>query len=590
MRDFHIFIFHFHPKERAVKEDTPGSAIDCTMRSGEDLATEQGIRAIRSELLDAVYGELDCQHTQEGLKEQTGEFEQETALSCCEDIENRFDSHDQRHPKRQESDATKQTEASSSGSSKQEENAYRLPVQHLKELLKTTESKEGKKEDDEGDEEDDSSNSDSEKSDFCSELSFNRPVYSLAPVVRTDSDGRIVVERSKYVTEQGGENKSQGGESKTRVGKVYTKLFGDEYSEREGNLVIAAGGLLAFNSGYVNGACLSGLLTITGETQSVAGFTGAYTNSALALASGDAAFFGFQVSMILSFILGSCISGILTPDAKPYQIEPSYGPTFLVGGVFLTIASVLAALDDQHIFFFFAAAANGIQNGMTSIYSANLIRSTHLTGTSTDIGLFIGQLIRGNKKNKFKLFVLIFLATSFWLGGLVSLFATSYFAHFSLLFNAGLFILIGVALVYFLVAELSVSVRDVICGNWTWKTVVAELEDTIRNAIQLSSSRHLHPLHHARFFDSLQYVKDGDYLDADGLHRVLADAGIDASVKDVKSLIMAADMDGDGKISKEEWMKVFTSNGTVDRVSLSQVSSRFLGVDFNLEDSDRTAP
>ena len=79
-------------------------------------------------------------------------------------------------------------------------------------------------------------------------------------------------------------------------------------------------------------------------------------------------------------------------------------------------------------------------------------------------------------------------------------------------------------------------------------------------------------------------------MDADGLHRVLADAGIDVSVKDVKSLILAADMDGDGKISKEEWMKVFTSNGTVDRDSLSQVSSRFLSFYFNLEDSDRTAP
>ena len=30
------------------------------------------------------------------------------------------------------------------------------------------------------------------------------------------------------------------------------------------------------------------------------------------------------------------------------------------------------------------AMANGIQNGVSSAYSANLIRSTHLTGTSTD--------------------------------------------------------------------------------------------------------------------------------------------------------------------------------------------------------------
>ena len=49
--------------------------------------------------------------------------------------------------------------------------------------------------------------------------------------------------------------------------------------------------------------------------------------------------------------------------------------------------------------FYFAAVANGIQNGVTSTYSANLIRTSHLTGTSTDIGLIFGQMLRGNWKN-----------------------------------------------------------------------------------------------------------------------------------------------------------------------------------------------
>ena len=71
----------------------------------------------------------------------------------------------------------------------------------------------------------------------------------------------------------------------------------------------------------------------------------------------------------------------------------------------LIISSTLAALEieeDQFIFYL-ASFANGIQNGISSIYSEKLIRSTGLTGTLTDIGIFLGQHLRGNRKNTWKL-------------------------------------------------------------------------------------------------------------------------------------------------------------------------------------------
>ena len=94
--------------------------------------------------------------------------------------------------------------------------------------------------------------------------------------------------------------------------------------------------------------------------------------------------------------------------------------------------------------FYFAAMANGIQNGMTSMYSANLIRTTHLTGTSTDIGLIIGQMLRGNWKNYWKFKVLVGLATFFWLGGFISFYSASWLMSWSLWFSAALFLMIGV--------------------------------------------------------------------------------------------------------------------------------------------------
>ena len=52
--------------------------------------------------------------------------------------------------------------------------------------------------------------------------------------------------------------------------------------------------------------------------------------------------------------------------------------------------------------------------------SSNLCRTSHVTGISSDMGTFMGQILRGNKANVYKLKVFAGLATSFWLGGYLS--------------------------------------------------------------------------------------------------------------------------------------------------------------------------
>jgi uncharacterized membrane protein YoaK (UPF0700 family) len=46
---------------------------------------------------------------------------------------------------------------------------------------------------------------------------------------------------------------------------------------------------------------------------------------------------------------------------------------------------------------FWASAACGLQNAMVSTYSGAIIRTTHITGTVTDLGAMIGQYLRGHR-------------------------------------------------------------------------------------------------------------------------------------------------------------------------------------------------
>lgn len=80
--------------------------------------------------------------------------------------------------------------------------------------------------------------------------------------------------------------------------------------------------------------------------------------------------FGYDITMILSFIGGSLISGAINPKATPHKLTPSYGPTFLIGSIFMVGAAISAEMDPEgRTLFYFAALSMGCQNGMTSMYS-----------------------------------------------------------------------------------------------------------------------------------------------------------------------------------------------------------------------------
>jgi len=113
-------------------------------------------------------------------------------------------------------------------------------------------------------------------------------------------------------------------------------------SKREAIFVLIIGLMLSLNSGYINGLCLSGL--VGPDRQGVSAFTGTYTKSGLALASGQVKLFGFEFTLILSFIGGAIISGIMNPKAIPHKLVPTYGPTFLIGSVFMILSAIFGVL------------------------------------------------------------------------------------------------------------------------------------------------------------------------------------------------------------------------------------------------------
>jgi len=188
--------------------------------------------------------------------------------------------------------------------------------------------------------------------------------------------------------------------------------------------VTGAGAMLACCAGMVNVICFYVLGTFVSHV------TG--TLSKAAIHTADAVFKEAYIAalLILSFVVGSAICGCLIAKSTVTFDDPLYGVALLGNSAMLIIAGLTHKTDAAP---FFAAAACGLQNGMATSYSGAVIRTTHVTGLLTDLGLIIGRMVVSGTRlqysrvrhlesivdpwEEFRRFVLLLiLATSFFFG------------------------------------------------------------------------------------------------------------------------------------------------------------------------------
>jgi hypothetical protein len=181
-----------------------------------------------------------------------------------------------------------------------------------------------------------------------------------------------------------------------------------------------------------------------------------------------------------------------------------------------------------------------------------LMRTASHGGTSTDIGLIIGQMLSGNSKNYWRFQVLIGLASLFWFGGLISLFSMTKFSHNSFKFSAALFMAISVSHLTFVVLTLKVRCFQALFGTWKWDAVLKRVAGSL---IDYTGSTTLHSMtieqvdHLFDLFDS-----DGSgKIDAVELKSAFEKIGNRMTRANVLAMMNVTDENGDGKVDREEF-------------------------------------
>ena len=195
--------------------------------------------------------------------------------------------------------------------------------------------------------------------------------------------------------------------------------------------VEVGGFLLAMIAGTVNAIGLLGY-----EHQAFSHLTGLWTSFGLQVGKWDgkaAAHIGLVVS---SFFLGATLSGVIVRDTA-LQLGRRYGVALFIEAnlLFLAMFALKSGSIAGHLL---ASAACGLQNALASTFSGAVVRTTHVTGLFTDLGIMLGSNLRGKRADARRIKLYLLLIAGFFFGAVIGGILFGRYSFFAMAFPASL--------------------------------------------------------------------------------------------------------------------------------------------------------
>ena len=202
--------------------------------------------------------------------------------------------------------------------------------------------------------------------------------------------------------------------------------------------VYLGGFALTVTAGVINAVGFLGV-----HHQAISHMSGTVTVVGMELARADYRVALHALAILGSFFTGCLISGALIAQSR-LRLGRRYGVALALESAAL-FAAVYFFRSGAYLGDYLAALACGLQNAMVSSYSGSTMRTTHMTGMVTDIGIACGHFLRGSIVDWFRFRLYGVLLLGFFTGGMIGAFGYVSFGYNTLLFPASLSGITGIA-------------------------------------------------------------------------------------------------------------------------------------------------
>lgn len=158
--------------------------------------------------------------------------------------------------------------------------------------------------------------------------------------------------------------------------------------------------LLAFNAGAVNAG---GFLVVRLYTSHMTGFVSLLADN---LVLGNMVLVLSALGALLAFVSGAAVTAILVNWALQQRLHSSYALVLLIEALLMLVFGLVGAvtLDWRTPFavpvtVLLLSFIMGLQNAVVTKMSSAQIRTTHMTGVITDLGIELGKLLYWNRSS-----------------------------------------------------------------------------------------------------------------------------------------------------------------------------------------------
>ena len=221
-------------------------------------------------------------------------------------------------------------------------------------------------------------------------------------------------------------------------------MFGLAARHRSPESDASLGVILAFVAGAINAG---GFLAIGVYTSHMSGMISAFADH---MVLGEVSVAGFLLAYVLAFLFGSVSAGLMVLWARHHQLQSEFALPLMVEALCLLIFGILAArllpwvALNLHGTILMLCYIMGLQNALITKISHAEIRTTHMTGVVTDLGIEAARWLsqkQGDPDSRFhphKMRLLLKLLGAFSGGGLIGAYVFSHAGFISVIAFSGL--------------------------------------------------------------------------------------------------------------------------------------------------------